>query len=145
VVHALFDSTFHTFILPGLVRQVEAVHARGGYFVKHTDGNVWSILEMLVDAGIDGWHGIQPSIGMDLKLLKERYGEKLCFFGGVNCETLVAGTPEQIRTEVKYAVEHAGAGGGLVITCGNVLQPGTLLENYLEARQAVRDYGGSAV
>lgn len=136
---------FKTFILPGLVRQVEAVHARDGYFVKHTDGNVWSILDMLVDAGIDGWHGIQPSIGMDLKLLKERYGEKLCFFGGVNCETLVAGTPEQIRTEVKYAVEHAGAGGGLVITCGNVLQPGTLLENYLEARQAVRDYGGSAV
>ena len=42
-------------------------------------------------------------------------------------------------------IEHAGAGGGLVITCGNVLQPGTLLENYLEARQAVRDYGGSAV
>ena len=136
---------FKTFILPGLVRQVEAVHARDGYFVKHTDGNVWSILDMLVDAGIDGWHGIQPSIGMDLKLLKERYGEKLCFFGGVNCETLVAGTPEQIRSEVKYAVENAGAGGGLVITCGNVLQPGTLLENYLEARQAVRDYGGSAV
>jgi uroporphyrinogen-III decarboxylase len=136
---------FKTFILPGLVRQVEAVHARDGYFVKHTDGNVWSILDMLVDAGIDGWHGIQPSIGMDLKLLKERYGDKLCFFGGVNCETLVAGTPEQTRTEVQYAVEHAGAGGGLVITCGNVLQPGTLLENYLEARQAVRDYGGSAV
>ena len=27
-----------------------------------------------VAAGIDGWHGIQPSIGMDLRLLKERYG-----------------------------------------------------------------------
>jgi uroporphyrinogen decarboxylase len=136
---------FKSFILPGLVRQAEAVHARGGYFVKHTDGNVWSILDMLVDAGIDGWHGIQPSIGMDLKLLKERYGEKLCFFGGVNCETLVAGTPGQTRTEVKYAAEHAGLDGGLVITCGNVLQPGTCLENYLEARQAVRDYGGHDV
>jgi len=132
---------FREFILPGLIRQSEAIHARGGYFIKHTDGNVWSILDALVEAEIDGWHGIQPSIGMDLRLLEERYGDKLCFFGGVNCETLVAGTPEEARAEVRYAIEHAAPGGGLVINTGNVLQPGTKLENYLAARQATRDYG----
>ncbi len=129
------------FILPGLARQVEAAHARGKYFVKHTDGDVWSTLDALVETGIDGWHGIQPSIGMDLRRLNERYGDRLCFFGGVNCETLVAGTPEEARAEVRYAIKHAGPGGGLVITCGNVVQPGAKLENYLAARQATRDYG----
>jgi uroporphyrinogen decarboxylase len=132
---------FREFILPGLVRQAEAVHARGGHFIKHTDGNVWSILDCFLEAHIDGWHGIQPSIGMDLRLLKERYGQVLCFFGGVNCETLVAGKPEEARTEVHYAIKHAAPGGGLVVTSGNVLQPGTRLENYLAARQSVRDYG----
>lgn len=132
---------FREFILPGLVRQSEAIHARGGRFIKHTDGNVWSILDMLVEAGVDGWHGIQPSIGMDLRTLKERYGDRLCFFGGVNCETLVAGTPQQAREEVRYAIEHAAPGGGLVLTTGNVLQPGTTLDNYYAARQATRDYG----
>lgn len=132
---------FRQFILPGLRRQAQAIHARGGLFVKHTDGNTWSILGDMIDAGIDGWHGIQPSIGMDLKRLKERYGEHLCFFGGVNCETLVAGTPEETREEVRYAIAHAAEGGGLVLTCGNVLQPGTRTENYLAARLAVRDFG----
>ena len=132
---------FREFILPGLIRQSEAIHARGGYFIKHTDGNVWSILDALVEAKIDGWHGIQPSIGMDPRALKERYGEVLCFFGGVNCETLVAGTPEEARAEVRYAIRHAAPGGGLVVTSGNVLQPGTRRENYLAARQATRDYG----
>ncbi len=132
---------FGEFVLPGLIRQAEAVHTRGGYFIKHTDGNVWSILDMLVEAGIDGWHGIQPSIGMDLRLLKERYGDRLCFFGGVNCETLVAGLPQQAREEARYAIEHAAPGGGLVLTTGNVLQPGTQLANYLAARQATRNYG----
>jgi uroporphyrinogen decarboxylase len=132
---------FHEFILPGLVRQVEAAHARGGYFIKHTDGNVWSILDAFIDAGVDGWHGIQPSIGMDMRLLKERYGGRLCLFGGVNCETLVAGTPEEARDEVRYAIRHAAPGGGLVVTTGNVLQPGTRLANYLAARQTVRDIG----
>ena len=107
------------------MRQAAAVHARGGYFIKHTDGNVWTILDALVAAGIDGWHGIQPSIGMDLRLLKERYGDRLCFFGGLNCETLIEGTPEEARAEVRYAIRHAAPGGGLVIATGNVLQPGT--------------------
>ncbi len=132
---------FREFVLPGLVRQVQAAHARGKYFIKHTDGNVWRILDTFIDAQVDGWHGIQPSIGMDLHLLKERYRGKLCFFGGVNCETLVEGTPEDARAEVRYAIQHAAPGGGLVVTTGNVLQPGTRRENYLAARQAVRDYG----
>ena len=129
------------FVLPGIRRQVEAAHAAGGYFIKHTDGNVWSILDGLVESGIDGWHGIQPRIGMDLRLLKEKHGDQLCFFGGLNCETLIAGTPEQAREEVRYAIQHAAPGGGLVIATGNVLQPGTNLDNYLAARQATRDFG----
>ena len=132
---------FQRFILPSLVRQCEAVHAAGGYFIKHTDGSTWRIMDAFVEAKIDGWHGIQPSIGMDLRILKERYGDAICFFGGVNCETLVAGTPETAREEVRYAIRHAAPGGGLVLTTGNVLQPGTQLDNYYAARQTVRDYG----
>jgi uroporphyrinogen decarboxylase len=102
---------------------------------------VWSILDTFVDIGIDGWHGIQPNIGMDLRILKERYGDKLCFFGGVNCETLIEGPPEKAREEVEYAISHAGRDGGLVVTVSNVLQPGTQLGNYTAMRQAIHDYG----
>ncbi|MFH1571942.1 MAG: uroporphyrinogen decarboxylase family protein [Gemmatimonadota bacterium] len=132
---------FRQLILPGLARQCEACHQRGGYFIKHTDGNLWSVLDDFIEIGIDGWHGIQPDIGMDLKRLKERYGERLCFFGGVNCATLIEGTPARAREEVRYAIEHAGPGGGLVVTTSNVIQPGTRLENYRALRQAVRDFG----
>jgi uroporphyrinogen decarboxylase len=132
---------YREFILPGLARQCEACHARGGYFIKHTDGNVWKILDSFVELGIDGWHGIQPDIGMDMKLLKERYAGKLCLFGGVNCATLIEAEPVVAREEVRYAIEQAGPGGGLVIATGNVIQPGTRLENYRAMRQAVRDFG----
>jgi uroporphyrinogen decarboxylase len=132
---------FEEFIAPALARQCDAVHAKGGYFIKHTDGNTWDLLPSFVEIGIDGWHGIQPAIGMDLRKLKERFGDSLCFFGGVNCETLIEGSPDDARAEVRYAIEHAAPGGGLVVTCGNVLQPGTKLENYLAARNATREFG----
>jgi len=134
---------FRRFILPGIRRQCQAAHRMGGYFVKHTDGNLWDVLDDLVDAGIDGWHGIQRNIGMDMGRLKQRYGGRLCLFGGVNCETLIDGSPEEVREEVRTAIEQASAGGGLVVTTSNVVAPGSRLENYMALRRAVRDYGGS--
>jgi uroporphyrinogen decarboxylase len=78
---------------------------------------------------------------MDLRLLKEKYAGKLCFFGGVDCDTLVAGSPAEAREQVKYAIRHAGPGGGLVLTSGNTLQIGTKVENYLAMRSAAREFG----
>lgn len=132
---------FREFIVPGLARQCEVCHQRGGYFIKHTDGDAWEILDTFVELGIDGWHGIQPDIGMDMKRLKEKCGGCLCLFGGVNCSTLIEGTAEQTREEVRYAIGNAAPGGGLVVATSNVVQPGTRLENYLAMRQAVRDFG----
>jgi hypothetical protein len=132
---------FRKFVLPAIRRQCAATHELGGYFIKHTDGNLWAILDDLVEIGIDGWHGIQRNIGMDLDRLKKRYGRKLCFFGGVNTETLITGGPEDLRAEVRSAIAQAAAGGGLVLTCSNVVPIGTPLENYRAMRQAIRDYG----
>jgi uroporphyrinogen decarboxylase len=106
-------------------------HGHGGYLIKHTDGNTWKILPMMIEAGIDGWQGIQPSIGMDLGLLHERFGDRLCFFGGVDCATLVAGTPEDVTREARYAIERAGLDGGLVLVSSNTLMVGVRFENYL--------------
>lgn len=132
---------FRTFIKPAIRRQAEVIHQHGGIFIKHTDGNVWDILDDLIECGIDAWHGIQTNIGMDLSRLKERYGNRLCFFGGVNCDTLIEGTSEDVRREVRAAIDGAARGGGLVVTTSNVLQPGVKLENYQAMRAAIAEYG----
>ncbi|MHB1006482.1 MAG: uroporphyrinogen decarboxylase family protein [Chloroflexota bacterium] len=132
---------FHQFVLPAFRQTVQAVHATGKYFVKHTDGNTWSVLDDFVAAGVDGWQGIQPRLGMDLKVLKEKYAGKLSFWGGVDCATLTLDTPAEVTAEVKHAVKYAAPGGGLVLTSGNTLQLGTKFENYQAMREAAREYG----
>ena len=133
---------FLEFILPGIERQADAAHKKGGWFIKHTDGNTWDALDGLVGVGIDGWHGIQPSVGMDFRLLKEKYGKKICFFGGVNCETLIDGSIADVEREAQYAVKHAAPGGGLVLTSGNGLESGTKYENYQAMMRVRKEYGG---
>jgi hypothetical protein len=132
---------FRDFIFPGLKAECAAAHAKGGYLIKHTDGQLWSVLDLMIEAGIDGWQGIQPEIGMTLPALQERYAGRLCFWGGVSMPALINGTEEQVEEEVRVACESAPATGGLVITCANSVMVGVRYQNYLAQLRAARLYG----
>ncbi len=122
---------FERFVLPRLQEQVAACHAMGVFAIKHTDGLTWKLLDMMVDAGVDALHGIQPSIGMDIRRLKERYGRQITLFGAVECDTLVAGTVQDIEREVMHCLRHGAPGGGYVLSSSNSIQAGSRYENYL--------------
>jgi hypothetical protein len=95
----------------------------------------------MIESGIDGWQGIQPKIGMRLPDLQERYAGKLCFWGGVDMDTLCAGTEEEVSEEVRAACASAPDNGGLVITCGNSVMVGVRYQNYMAQLRAARQYG----
>lgn len=133
---------FERLVLPRLREQVAACHAAGVFAIKHTDGLTWKLLDMLVDTGIDGLHGIQPGIGMDIRKLKERYGSRITLFGAVDCDTLVSGTVQDVEREVMYCLRYAAPGGGFVLTSSNSIQAGSRYENYLAMLNARAKFGG---
>jgi uroporphyrinogen decarboxylase len=132
---------FEEMVLPLLKKTVDAVHDAGAYVIKHTDGHTWPILDMLVSAGIDGLHGIQPSAGMDLTALKEKYGPQVALFGAVEGSYLINSQPQQIRQLVHRQIVDAGKGGSYVLTSANSIQLGVPPENYLAMLEARREYG----
>lgn len=132
---------FEEFVLPSIQAMAEAAHRKGKYFVKHNDGNNWPILDQMIGAGIDAYQAIQPAIGMDMKQLKEQYGGRLCLWGGVDVDTLVGGTPEDVRQQVAYAIAHAAPGGGLLLFSGNSIMATCQYENYQAMLKALREYG----
>jgi hypothetical protein len=76
-------SGFREFVLPGLVRQVQAAHGSSKYFIKHTDGNVWRILDTFIDAA-SRWLATasNPLSAWICVCSKSANRGKLCFFGG---------------------------------------------------------------
>jgi uroporphyrinogen decarboxylase len=122
-------------------QHVDAFKGEGVYVLKHTDGNSWALLDMMVDTSIHALHGIQPSVGMDIKRLKETVGDRVALFGAVEAETLINGTPEDVEREVEYCLKHGAPGGGFVLTTSNSVQVGTKYENYLAMLDLARDMG----
>jgi uroporphyrinogen decarboxylase len=133
---------FKEFMQPRLRKMVEAIHEEGAKVIKHSDGNLWPILEMLVDTGIDGLHPIEPLAGMDIGEVKCRYGDRICVLGNIDCSYLLPhGTTAEVEAAVRECIHKASFGGGHVICSSNSIHSSVKPENYLAMIKAAKKYG----
>ncbi|MBN2073098.1 MAG: hypothetical protein JW770_04040, partial [Actinobacteria bacterium] len=129
------------FLTPALKKQVDLGHGLGVPVFKHTDGNIWNIIQLLVDTGIDGLHPIDPMAGMDLAEVRAKYPD-LCLMGNVNCgATLSWKSPGEVREEVKECIRKAGYGSGYICMSSNSIHSSVKPENYVAMVEAIREYG----
>jgi uroporphyrinogen decarboxylase len=133
---------FLEFVNPYNRKLVDRAHERGLKVVRHSDGNLWSIMDVLVASGYNGLNPLEPQAGMDLKKLKDAYGSKICLLGNIDCEELLpSGTPKQVDAAVKYAIEVAAPGGGYILCSSNSLHPAVNPENCIAMFEATKKYG----
>ena len=108
-------ASFESVFLPAYRRMVNAFKTAGArYVLLHSDGNIMPILDMLVEAGIDGLNPLEKRAGMDAQVIRQRYPQLILTGGMCNTDTLVKGPPERIEAEARQLIE-LGRGGGLVI------------------------------
>jgi uroporphyrinogen decarboxylase len=141
-------SFYQRVLFPALKREITAIkeHARKkGQEVSvffHSDGNITTLLDDLVNLGIDGLHPLEPAAGVDLGWVKERYGDRLCLMGNIDTrEILPYGKPEDVRREVRRVIQQAARGGGLIIASANMLTADVPVENVFAIYEAVREFG----
>lgn len=112
----------------------------------HSCGSVVNFLDDFVEMGMDILNPVQLSArGMDAHMLKEKYGDKLVFWGGgVDTQkTLPYGTPDQVRQQVKERLKTLSAGGGYVFSSIHNIVGKTPVENIIAMYEAVKEYNNS--
>lgn len=96
----------------------------------HCDGCCYDIIPELIEIGVDVLNPIQTEC-MDPQILQERFGDKLCFFGGVAVQsTLPMGSKEDIQKEYDWLKESIGKGGGWICAPTHHVQLDTPVENF---------------
>jgi uroporphyrinogen decarboxylase len=133
---------FAEFVNPYNRKLIERAHAAGLKVVRHSDGNLWPLLDMLLDSGYDGLNPLEPQAGMHLKKVKDYCGDRLCLLGNIDCiDLLPNGSPHEVEAAVRQAIADAAAGGGLIIDSSNSLHPGVKPENCIAMFEATVKYG----
>lgn len=91
--------------------------------------------------GIDILEALQfDAAGMDPVMIKNTYGDRLCFHGGVSVQkTLPFGTAEDVRQEVKDRMRVLGRNGGYILAPSHAIQAGTPPENAIALFETARD------
>ncbi len=110
----------------------------------HTDGDVFPLLDDLVDIGVDILNPVQTSAGRmaNLEELKKRYGKHLVFCGGIDTHRVLPyGTPEEVRQEVRRVIEALAPGGGYMLAAVHTIMDDVPAENILAMVDAALEYG----
>ena len=135
---------FRTLFYPGLCRVMGGFKELGLPVIKHTDGDLDLLIDMIIDSGIDCLDPIDPQGGMSLARTKAAYGHRVALKGNVDCaDTLSFGTREDVVEETLRALREGAPGGGFILSSSNSIHSGVKPENYLAMLQTwerCRDY-----
>ncbi|MFC1936301.1 uroporphyrinogen decarboxylase family protein [Chloroflexota bacterium] len=141
-------------ISPKMYRQfLKPIHAEYISFIKertsakvlfHTDGDVFNLIEDFIEIGVDILNPIQTGSGKMANLveLKEHYGEKIIFCGGIDTQRVLPfGTQEDIRQEVQRVIQALGQNGGYILAAVHTIMNEVPPENILAMVGAVEEFG----
>ena len=134
---------FRAYIKPILKRMVETVKDFRAEIkvMLHSDGMIGKLLPDLVEIGVDVIHPLEPLAGVDLAGIKQEFGERLSFLGGIDISHAMPGTVEDVRAEARLRIAQLGAGGGYILAPANHLQADIPPGNVIALFEAAREFG----
>ena len=138
------NEMFRQLYKPYYTRVCDWIHKNTNWKTyMHTCGAIEPLLNDFIEMGLDIVNPVQLSAaGMDAKQLKDKYGDKLVFWGGgVDTQaTLPQGTPEEVAAQVTERLPILSEGGGYVFNTIHNIVGDTRAENIWAAFKAVHDY-----
>ncbi len=102
-------------IKPHTQRIYDCMKKRNIIIDQHSCGKIEEIFGDMVEIGADIYNPCQPC--NNLKKLKQEYGDKITFEGGIDSQFVLAKpgvTEEEVRTEVRKRIDELAKGGGYI-------------------------------
>jgi uroporphyrinogen decarboxylase len=131
--------TWQEMIRPGEQREYDLVHEYGKDVWVHSCGNVEKVIPSLIEMGLDVLNPVQPE-AMDLTTLKQAYGDKLTFWGGISTQqALPFGTPDEVRAETRRVRDLMSKGGGYILAPSQEIQGDVPVENVIALIETAKE------
>ena len=137
-------ASYREFIVPEVKNISKYIHSRNCYAVNASDGDLWPVIdEFLLGCDVDGYIEVDSFAGMNIKKLKDLYGDKITFYGNLDCGNLLSfSSPEEIKNVTIKCIESGLGNGGHILSASNAISGSIPLTNYLAVIEAYREFFG---
>jgi uroporphyrinogen decarboxylase len=111
--------------------------------IMHSDGAVAPLIDDFAELGVDVYNPVQPNVpGSDPHELKQKYGDRICFFGGIDQQELLpSGDIKRIRSEIGERISILGKDRGYLLAPAHILQPDVAPDTIEEMIKAAIELG----
>jgi uroporphyrinogen decarboxylase len=129
------------FIQPRLARMYRVAGDAGKYQFLHSCGDIHTLIDELINMGVDLINPFQPE-ALDVEVLLKRFRGKVTFHGGLSTQrTLPSGTAEEVKTETKKLLGLGGA-GSYIFAPAHAVERDTPVENVLAFLEVIHSQEG---
>lgn len=124
-------NNWRKFIKPRMKKMYAKAKEKGLFVIQHSCGDVESIFEDLIEIGLDCYQTFQPEI-YDIAAVKQRYGDRLCFWGGISTQQCLAhATPDEVKQETIRVMKIMSKNGGYIAAPTHALEFDVQPENII--------------
>ena len=109
---------------------------------KHSCGSIISLIDLFIESGFDIINPVQINAsGMDPVMLKEKFGDRITFWGGgIDTQGVFPfGTPAQVKEQVKRQCDILNKDGGFVFNTVHNIQANVPFENVVAMLEALKE------
>ncbi len=133
----LEPDTIRTHILPQYKRIIDLVHHANKKFLLHSCGNIFAIMDDIIDLGIDAKHSNEDAIAPFNKWI-ELYSDRIGLFGGIDVDILCQkGYDEIYDLVLEKGRAFRGSAKGYGIGSGNSIPEYVPVEGFQAMIDAV--------
>jgi uroporphyrinogen decarboxylase len=131
-------TTIKEHIFPQYRRVISLIRQTGRPFLWHSCGKIFSIMEDMIDLGINAKHSNEDTIAPFDEWI-ERYGGRIGLLGGIDVDILCQKSPDEIWVEVvDKGRRYRDQARGYALGSGNSIPDYVPVEGYLAMIRAAR-------
>ncbi|MCU0519714.1 MAG: uroporphyrinogen decarboxylase family protein [Anaerolineae bacterium] len=128
-------------MVPQYRRVIDLVHRAGRPFLWHSCGNIFAIMDDMIDAGIDAKHSNEDVIA-PFGAWIERFGDRIGLVGGIDVDILCRDDPQAVfERAVEMGRRFRSQARGYALGSGNSIPDYVPVEGYMamiRAAEALR-------
>jgi len=134
-------ATYRELLLPAHKLICDCFHGRGKPMLLHSCGYVTEFVPLFIEAGFDCLQPLEVKAGNDLLGLKQRYGDRLAFMGGIDVRAMAHPDPRVIEQEIASKIPAAKQGGGYIYHSDHSVPDNVSFQQYCRVMELVSKYG----
>lgn len=134
-------ATYRELVMPAHALICDYFKSRGKWMLLHSCGYIVELLPLIIETGFDCLQPLEVKAGNNLLTLKQQYGDRLSFMGGIDVRAMADPDPAVMEREIAEKIPVAKQGGGYLYHSDHSIPDNVSFQQYCRVMELVAQYG----